>query len=116
MACWSTTGRSRVRELQKRRLRRLGLTTLSTYLLFDGKCEQAMKFYKSCLGGELTLTKVGESPAKDFMPVAMHHKVVNARLKGWNIDISASDWLMPNRIRFVATPFVFIWTAERSKN
>jgi PhnB protein len=65
--------------------------------LFDGKCEQAMEFYKACLGGDLTLVKVGESPAKDFMPAAMHHKVVNARLKSGDIDISASDWLMPNR-------------------
>ena len=41
--------------------------------------------------------KVGESPAKDFKPAAMRHKVVNARLKSGDIDISASDWLMPNR-------------------
>src|SRR5271163_3022179 len=29
------------------------MTTLSSYLLFDGNCRQAMEFYKSCLGGEL---------------------------------------------------------------
>jgi len=73
------------------------VTTLTTYLLFDGKCEPAMEFYKSCLGGELALTKVGESGAKDFLPASMHHKVVNARLKGGGIDISASDWLMPSQ-------------------
>src|SRR5713226_7976346 len=56
-----------------------------------------MEFYKSCLDGELTLVKVGESPAKDLMPAAMHNKVVNARLQGGNVDISASDWLMPNK-------------------
>ena len=56
-----------------------------------------MEFYKSCFGGELNLVKVGESPAKDYMPAAMHDRVVNARLKSGSIDISASDWLMPNR-------------------
>jgi len=73
------------------------VTTLTTYLLFDGSCKQAMEFYKSCFGGELNLVKVGESPAKDYMPAAMHDRVVNARLKSGSIDISASDWLMPNR-------------------
>jgi PhnB protein len=73
------------------------MTTLTTYLLFDGKCAQAMEFYKTCLGGDLTVSKVGESPAKDFMPAAMHPKVIYARLKGENVDLSSSDWLMPNR-------------------
>jgi len=73
------------------------VTTLTTYLLFDGSCKQAMEFYKSCFGGELNLVKVGASPAKDYMPAAMHDRVVNARLKKGSIDISASDWLMPNR-------------------
>src|SRR6202041_3230222 len=34
------------------------MTTLTRYLLFDGKCQQAMDFYQSCFGGELTATKV----------------------------------------------------------
>jgi hypothetical protein len=29
------------------------MTTLTPFLLFDGKCRQAMEFYKSCFGGEL---------------------------------------------------------------
>jgi PhnB protein len=69
--------------------------------LFDGKCAEAMEFYKTCLGGELTVTKVGESPAKDFMPASMHHKVVYAQLKSDNMNMSASDWLMPNRTPIV---------------
>ena len=60
-----------------------------------------MEFYKSCLGGDLTVTKVGESPAKGFMPAAMHHKVVYAQLKSDNMNMSASDWLMPNRTPIV---------------
>ena len=44
------------------------MTSLTPYLLFDGKCQQAMRFYESCFGGELTATKVMDSPARDFMP------------------------------------------------
>ena len=72
-------------------------TTLTPYLLFDGTCHPAMEFYKSCLGGELTVLKVKDSPVKDHMPAAQQEKVLNAHLKRDGLDISASDWLMPNR-------------------
>lgn len=75
------------------------MTTLSPYLLFDGNCRQAMEFYRSCLGGELILTAVKDTPAKQQMPASQHEKVLNARLKGSNVDISASDWLRPDRAR-----------------
>jgi PhnB protein len=73
------------------------MTTLTPYLLFDGKCQQAMEFYKSCFGGELTATKVKDSPAKDFMPAVQEEKIVNARLSSGKLEISASDWLRPDR-------------------
>lgn len=72
-------------------------TTLTPYLLFDGTCHPAMEFYKSCLGGELTVMKVKDSPVKDHMPAAQQEKTLNARLTSGKIEISASDWLMPNR-------------------
>jgi PhnB protein len=73
------------------------VTTLTPYLLFDGKCRQAMEFYSSCFGGELTATKVKDSPAKDFMPAVQQEKILNARLSSGNLEISASDWLRPER-------------------
>jgi len=69
------------------------MTTLTPYLLFDGNCHQAMEFYKSCFGGELTVTKVKDSPAEDRMPPGQLNKAINARLKSGNVEISASDWL-----------------------
>ena len=71
------------------------MTTLTTYLLFDGTCRQAMEFYQSCFGGELALTKVKDSAAKDRMPAFQQDKVLNARLRSGDVDISASDWLRP---------------------
>ena len=73
------------------------MTTLSSYLLFDGSCRRAMEFYRSCLGGELILTLVKDTPAKEEMPESQHEKVLNARLRGSNVDISASDWLRPDQ-------------------
>ena len=66
---------------------------LTPYLLFDGNCHQAMEFYKSCFGGELTSMKVKDSPAKDYMPAVQREKTINARLKSGNVELSASDWL-----------------------
>lgn len=74
------------------------MTTLTPYLLFDGKCQQAMEFYKSCLGGELAATKVKDSPAKDFMPAFQQDKIVNASLRNGKLEIFASDWLRPAQI------------------
>jgi PhnB protein len=68
------------------------------YLLFEGVCAEAMTFYKSCLGGELSITRVGDSPMKAEFPPEVQDRVVNARLQSGAIDISASDWLLPSRM------------------
>jgi len=73
------------------------MTTLTPYLLFDGTCGPAMEFYKSCFGGELTLTKVKDSPIKDQMPAFQQEKVLNAQLRSGGVEISASDWLRPQQ-------------------
>jgi PhnB protein len=75
------------------------LTTLTPYLLFDGNCHQAMQFYQSCFGGELTVMKVKDSPVKDQMPAVLLDKTINARLTSGKLEISASDWLRPNQAR-----------------
>ena len=75
------------------------MATLTPYLLFDGNCHQAMDFYKSCFGGELTVLKVKDSPAKDHLPAIDLEKTINARLRSGNLEISASDWLRPDQPR-----------------
>jgi PhnB protein len=42
------------------------------FLLFDGNYAEAMTFYQQCLGGELTLTKLGDTPMKDQFPPEKH--------------------------------------------
>jgi PhnB protein len=73
------------------------MASLTPYLLFEGECQQAMEFYKSCFGGDLTATKVKDSPAKEFMPAVQQEKILNARLRSDKLEISASDWLRPDR-------------------
>jgi PhnB protein len=52
-----------------------------------------MKFYQNCLGGELTITKTGETPMKELFPKEKWERVINANLKSGNIEISATDWM-----------------------
>jgi PhnB protein len=73
------------------------MINLSPFLLFDGNCAEAMTFYQACLGGELTLTKVSDTPMKDQMPPGLHQKVVNAQLKNGLIAFTATDWMHPTR-------------------
>ncbi len=63
------------------------------FLLFDGNCAEAMTFYHQCLGGELKLTKLGDSPMKNMLPAEKHNRVINAHLKSGDIEISATDWM-----------------------
>ncbi len=63
------------------------------FLLFDGNCAEAMTFYHICLGGDLTITKLGDSPMKETLPPEKHDKVINAYLKSDDIEISATDWM-----------------------
>ena len=70
---------------------------LMPFLLFDGNCAEAMAFYQGCLGGELTITKVSDTPMKVQMPPEQHHKVAFANLKSGLIELSATDWLHATR-------------------
>ncbi len=63
------------------------------FLLFDGNCAEAMTFYHQCFGGELTLTKLGDSPMKDMLPPEKHARIINAHLTSGDIEISATDWM-----------------------
>ncbi len=63
------------------------------FLLFDGNCAEAMAFYHKCLGGELTLTKLGDTPMKDMLPKEKWGRLINANLKSGEIEISATDWM-----------------------
>lgn len=63
------------------------------FLLFDGNCAEAMTFYHECFGGELTLTKLGDTPMKDMLPKEKWERIINAYLKSGEIEISATDWM-----------------------
>lgn len=62
------------------------------YLIFDGNCAEAMRFYESTLGGKLeSLMTNGESPMCDQMPPGSENRVMHARLVLDGTRLMASD-------------------------
>lgn len=72
------------------------MTTLSTYVLLDGSCRAAMEFYHACLGGELSMSLVRDTPMKAMFPPEMQDRVINAHLSSGHMSLSASDWMLPS--------------------
>jgi PhnB protein len=56
------------------------MTRINPYLNFNDNCCEAMNFYKDCIGGELTLTTVGESPMAPQMPPDMKDAILHSSL------------------------------------
>ena len=53
---------------------------LSPYLNFNGRCREAMTFYQSCLGGELLLQAVAESPVASHLPAEDQNRIMHSML------------------------------------
>jgi PhnB protein len=67
------------------------MPTLNPYLTFNGNCREAMTYYKECLGGELTLMVVGESPVAEQMPPQFKDQILHSSLKTGDMEFMASD-------------------------
>lgn len=67
------------------------MTQINSYLTFNGNCREAMTFYKECLGGELTLQTIGDSPIANKMPPQMKESILHAVLSKDTLIIMASD-------------------------
>lgn len=67
------------------------MTQINSYLTFNGNCREAMTFYKECLGGELTMQTIGESPLADKMPPQMKQSILHSTLIKGPLQIMGSD-------------------------
>ncbi|MBD2082492.1 VOC family protein [Leptolyngbya sp. FACHB-17] len=54
---------------------------LNPYLMFDGNCEAAFKFYEHCFGGKIvTLMTHKEAPSAEQVPSQWHDKIMHVCL------------------------------------
>lgn len=73
------------------------MTQLNPYLTFNGNCREAMEFYTACLGGELSIMRVGDSPMASEMP-DKQNSVLHSLLKTDGMVLMASDMIMPGEL------------------
>jgi PhnB protein len=92
---------------------------LNSHLHFNGRCEEAFKFYERCLGGKIDAMVPHEgTPAAEHVPAAWRSKIVHARMtvgdqvlmgmdapperfhkpQGFHVNISVNDTAEGKRI------------------
>jgi PhnB protein len=70
------------------------MAILSPFVRFnDGKCREAMNFYKDCLGGELDFMTVGGSPMAKEMPSDKQDLIMHSTLKKGSWILIGSDMM-----------------------
>ena len=68
------------------------LSTLGTYLIFDGNCAEAMRFYERTLGGKLeALMTHAQSPIAAQTPPGSADRIMHASLNLGDRRLMASD-------------------------
>ncbi|MGB0176234.1 MAG: VOC family protein [Owenweeksia sp.] len=68
---------------------------LAPYLNFNGKCAEAMTFYKDCLSGTVEMNKIGESPMAEHFPEDQHNGILHSILTSDHITIMGTDAGLP---------------------
>ncbi len=65
---------------------------LTTYLHFNGNCEEAFKFYEKCLGGKILMMMThAEAPPEMQGSPAWRSKIMHARMSIGNQMLMGSD-------------------------
>jgi len=68
---------------------------LTPYLFFDGRCEEALEFYKKALGAEATLLMrfkdSPQPPPPGQLPTGSENKVMHATVRIGDVEFMASD-------------------------
>ena len=76
---------------------------IQPYLFFNGRCEEAIKFYGKVLGAEATvLMRFKESPdpqSKAMMTPGMEDKIMHANVKIRDTQIMMSDGRCKGEVR-----------------
>ena len=69
---------------------------LNAYLVFDGNCAEAMRFYQRTLGGKLDLMTHADSPIAAQTPPGSANRIMHARLSLDDATLMASDSMPGN--------------------
>ncbi|WP_374172845.1 VOC family protein [Flavobacterium tructae] len=88
------------------------MAQLNSYLTFNGNCRDAMLFYKACLGGELELQTIADSPIGEELPEKMKRCILHATLKSDTLTIMGSDMAPENLTKGNAFSMMLTFDSE----
>jgi PhnB protein len=67
-------------------------TQIQPYLFFDGRCDEAVEFYRRAVGAEVVgLMRYKDSPDPGMAPPGMSDKVMHGHIKIGGSDVMLSD-------------------------
>jgi len=76
-------------------------TQVQPYLFFDGRCDEALEFYRRALGAEVTmLMRYKESPERAMVTPGTEDKVMHASFRIGGTEVMASDGRCEGRTSF----------------
>jgi|SRR5215813_1155451 len=65
---------------------------LNPYLIFNGQCEAALRFYEKVLDAQLSFKMTyGESPAAQHVPAEAHNLIIHSTLTVGDQQVMAAD-------------------------
>ena len=74
---------------------------IQPYLFFDGRCEEAIEFYRRALGAQVTmLMRFRESPDQSMVAPGTGEKVMHAAVRIGDSEIFASDGMCAGKAVF----------------
>ena len=74
---------------------------VQSYLFFEGRCEEALEFYKNAIGAEVTaLMRNSDSPDQSDTPPGMESKVLHCNFNVGETQLMASDGMCSGTPKF----------------
>jgi PhnB protein len=74
---------------------------VQSYLFFEGRCEEALEFYKKAVGAEVTaLMRNSDSPDQSETPPGMENKVLHCNFTVGETQLMASDGMCSGTPKF----------------
>lgn len=71
------------------------------YLIFNGRCEEALNFYKNAIGAEVTtLMRFKDNPEPNQSSPGVADKIMHSSFRVGETDVMASDGRCDDRIIF----------------
>jgi len=77
---------------------------VTPYLFFDGRCEEALDFYKKALGAEVEMMmrykESPEPPPPGMVPAGSENKIMHSCFRVGDAPVMASDGCAQNKPKF----------------